>query len=187
MKIRLEDTIAAAAEKAAAAQQEWEQKHHPIRIGDKTYWLSTDVPKDMQNVLNVLPQERAEKDVKRANQIKTRLSDEELEVFDLLVKTSGLPQGEYIRGMVLHGKVCITQTSLMDSQALDTLTQLSAQIGKIAGMLRQTVILNKDFSVLTCEDKASLELQIRALRRAQSAVQHTAEALYGHLQAQKQP
>ena len=54
-------------------------------------------------------------------------------------------------------------------------------------MLRQTVIVNKEFSVLTCEDKSFLEQQIRALRRAQSAVQHTAEALYGHLQTQKQP
>lgn len=185
--MRLEDAIAAAAEKAAAAQQEWSQKHHPIRIGDKTYWLSTDVPKDMQNVLDVLPQERAEKDVKRANQIKTRLSDEELEAFDLLVKASGLPQGEYIRGMVLHGRVSITQTSLVDSQTLDTLTQLSAQIGKIAGMIRQTVIVNKEFVVLTDEDKLYLEQQIRALRRVQSAVQRTAEELYGNLQAQKQP
>ena len=185
--MRLEETIAAAAEKAAAAQQEWEQKHHPIRIGDKTYWLSTDVPKDMQNVLDVLPQERAEKDVKRANQIKTRLSDEEAEAFDLLVKTSGLPQGEYIRGMVLNGKVNITQTSLVDSQTLDTLTQLSAQIGKIAGMIRQTVIVNKEFVVLTDEDKLYLEQQIRTLRRVQAVVQRTAEELYGHLQAQKQP
>ena len=109
--MRLEDAIAAAAEKAAAAQQEWEQKHHPIRIGEKTYWLSTDVPKNIQDVLDVLPQEQEKKDVKRANQIKTRLSDEELEVFDLLVKTSGLPQGEYIRGMVLNGKMRVTQTS----------------------------------------------------------------------------
>lgn len=183
MKMRLEDTIAAAAEKVAAAQQEWEQKHHLVRIDGKTYWLSTDVPKDMQNVLDVLPQERAEKDVKRANQIKTRLSDEESEAFDLLVKTSGLPQGEYIRGMVLNGKVNITQTSLVDSQTLDTLTQLSAQIGKIAGMIRQTVILNKEFAVLTYEDKSFLEQQIHALRRVQSAVQRTAEELYGHLQA----
>lgn len=83
MRMRLEETIAEAAAKAASSLQEWEQKHHPVRIDGKTYWLSTDVP-------------REKTEGKRTNQIKTRLSDEELETFDLLVKTSGLPQGEYI-------------------------------------------------------------------------------------------
>lgn len=182
----LEKTIADAAAKAAASHTEWEQKHHPVRIDGKTYWLSTDIPKDIQDTLDVLPKARETSDIKRTNQIKTRLSDAELEAFDLLVKTSGLQQGEYIRGMVLHGRVSITQTSLVDSQTLDTLTQLSAQIGRIAGMIRQTVILNKEFAVLTYEDKSFLEQQIRALRQVQTAVQRTAEELYGHLQAQKQ-
>lgn len=185
MNMKLEDTIAEAAVRAAASQTEWEQKHHPVRIDGKTYWLSTDIPRTIQDTLDVLPKDGEKSDVKRTNQIKIRLSDEELEAFELLVKTSGLPQGEYIRGMVLRGKVSITQTSLVDSQTLDTLTQLSAQIGRIAGMLRQMVILNKGFAVLTYDDKSFLEQQIRALRRVQSAVQHTAEALYGHLQAQK--
>lgn len=182
----LEKTIADAAARAAASHAEWEQKHHPVRIDGKTYWISTDIPKDIRDTLDTLPQERENSDVKRTNQIKTRLSDAELEAFDLLVKTSGLQQGEYIRGMVLHGRVSITQTSLVDSQTLDTLTQLSAQIGRIAGMIRQTVILNKEFAVLTYEDKSYLEQQIRSLRRVQSAVQRTAEEMYGHLQAQKQ-
>lgn len=183
MRMRLEETIAEAAAKAASSRQEWEQKHHPVRIGGKTYWLSTDVPRDIQDTLDVLPEEREKNEVKRTNQIKTRLSDEELETFDLLVKTSGLPQGEYIRGMVLHGKISITQTSFMDQQALDTLTQLSGMIGKLAGLIRQTVIVNKEFTILTQEDKSYLEQQIKSLRRVQSAVQRAAEELYGHLQA----
>ena len=185
MNMRLDDTIAEAAVRAAASHTEWEQKHHPVRIDGKTYWLSTDIPKTIQDTLDVLPKAGEKTDVKRANQIKTRLSDEELEAFELLVKTSGLPQGEYIRGMVLNGKVAVTQTSYVDNATLETLTELSAQIGRIAGMLRQTVILNKEFAVLTYEDKSYLEQQIRTLRRVQSAVQRTAEELYGHLQTQK--
>lgn len=184
--MNLDQTIADAAAKAAASHAEWEQKHHPVRIDGKTYWLSTDIPKDIQDTLAVLPKDRETSDVKRGNQIKTRLSDEELEAFDLLVKTSGLPQGEYIRGMVLHGKVNITQTSFADQQTLDILTQLSAQVDKLAGLIRQTVIVNKEFATLTYEEKSYLEQQIRSLRRVQSAVQRTAEELYGHLQTQKQ-
>lgn len=181
--MRLEDTISAAAEKAAAAQQEWTRKHYPVRVNGKTFWLSSDIPKDIQDTLDVLPKEREKSDAKRTNQIKARLSDEELEAFDLLVKTSGLPQGEYIRGMVLHGHISITQASYVDKQTLDTLIQLSAQIGKIAGMIRQAVIVNKEFAVLTYEDKSFLEQQLKSLRQVQSAVQRTAEELYGHLQA----
>lgn len=88
--------------------------------------------------------------------------------------------------MVLHGRVSITQTSLVDSQTLDTLTQLSAELGRLAGLIRQVVIVNKEFVTLTYEDKSYLEQQIRSLRRVQSAVQRTAEELYGHLQTQKQ-
>lgn len=81
--MNLERTIADAAAKAAASHAEWKQKHHPVRIDGKTYWLSTEVPKDIQDTLDTLPRERANSDVKRTNQIKTRLSDEEL--FDRIV------------------------------------------------------------------------------------------------------
>lgn len=94
---------------------------------------------------------------------------------------AGCPRGEYIRGMVLHGCVEVTQTSLVDAQALEQLTELSAELGRVASMIRRTVIVNKEFSVLSDTDKARLELQIRELRRLQSSIQHLAEKIYGNL------
>lgn len=75
VNMRLDDTIAAAAVRAVASHTEWEQKHHPVRIDGKTYWLSTDIPRTIQDTLDVLPKAGEKSDVKRANQIKTRLSD----------------------------------------------------------------------------------------------------------------
>lgn len=179
----LDDRIMAAAEKAAAAQDSWSQKHIPIRINGKVVWVSTDIPAELKNVLAVLPKEKNEEPVKRPHQIKSRLSDDELEAFDALLTASGLSQTDYIRGMVLHGCVNVTQTSAIDAQALETLTALSGNLGKIAGMIRQTVIVNKEFAVLTLDSKDRLEAQLRALRQLQTYIQRLAEDLHGHLQA----
>lgn len=158
----------------------WQEKHLPMKYRDRIYWLTLEVPAEMAAVLAHLPPQR-EQEEQRLHQIKIRLSDEELEAFDLLVLASGLTQGEYIRGMVLHGCVEVTQTSLVDARALEQLTELSAELGRVAGMIRRTVIVNKDFAILSDTDKARLELQIRELRRLQSSIQHLAEEIYGNL------
>lgn len=177
----LDDMIQAAAAKAAASQEEWIAKHRPIKVGDKTVWLSTEMPAEIRKVLDVLPEETDKSNVKRPHQIKTRLSDEELESFEILVQASGLSQAEYIRGMVLNGSISVTQTSLVDAQALETLTSLSGTLGKLSGMIRMTVIANKEFKVLNPQEKDQLECQLRSLRQLQSYIQRLAEDMYGHL------
>lgn len=177
----LDDVIQAAAAKAAANQEKWAKKHFPVKIGDEIVWLSTEMPAEIRTVLDVLPEETDKSNAKRPHQIKTRLSDEELESFEILVQASGLSQAEYIRGMVLNGSVSVTQTSLVDAQALEALTTLSGTLGKLSGMIRMTVIVNKEFKVLTPEEKNQLECQLRSLQQLQSYIQRLAEDMYGHL------
>jgi len=86
---------------------------------------------------------------------------------ELTDQPHGLPQGEY---MILKGRVSITQTSLADAQALDILTNLSGNLGKITGMIRQTVIVNKEFAILDTESKKHLEIQMRSLQQLQSYI-----------------
>lgn len=178
--MNLNDLIQAAAAEAAAKTQMWRTKHIPLSIDGQTFWLTTQMPTEIQEVLNVLPVEKDSAPGKRPHQIKTRLSDTELDSFEVLVKASGLSQADYIRGMVLHGSVNITQTSFTDAKTLETLIQLSADLGKIAGMIRKTIIVNKEFTVLTFEDKAHLEHQIRSLRQLQSYIQTLAEDIHGN-------
>lgn len=182
MMTGLDNVIEAAGIRSAASYTEWEEKHLPVRIGEKTYWLSVEVPTKISQVLDHLPPER-EREEQRLHQIKTRLSDEELETFDLLVMASGLPQGEYIRGMVLNGCVEVIHTSLVDARALETLMLMSTDLGRLAGMIRRTVIVNKEFAVLTPAEKDRLEEQLRQLRRLQSNIQTLAEEIHGNLQA----
>lgn len=177
----LDDVIQAAATKAAACQEEWIAKHRPIKVGDKTVWLSTEMPAEIRKVLDVLPEEPDKSNAKRPHQIKTRLSDEELESFEILVQASGLSQAEYIRDIVLHGAVNVTQTSLVDARTLELLTSISGTLGKLSGMIRMTVIANKEFKVLNSEEKNRLECQLRSLRQLQSYIQALAEQIYGNL------
>lgn len=183
MPSSLDHRIQAAAEKAAANLENWAVRYIPIKIDEKVYWLTTAVPAEIQEIIGVLPKEREQTDVKRPHQFKTRLSDVEKDAFEILVTASGLPQGEYIRGMILHGRIEVTQTSLVDSQVLESLTFLSATLGKIAGMIRQTVIINKEFVSLDMESKSQLEAQLRSLRHLQTYIQRLAEDIHGHLQA----
>ena len=170
MPTNLDQRIQAAAEKAATNSENWTVQYIPIKIDGRVYWLTATVPTALQKVIDVLPNEREQTDVKRPHQFKTRLSDAEKDAFEILVTASGLPQGEYIRGMILHGRVEITQTSLVDSQALEMLTCLSANLGKVAGMIRQTVIVNKEFAIMDPESKNHLELQMRSLRQLQTYI-----------------
>lgn len=180
MDLGLDEMILAAGRQREEADGPWKERYLPIKHDGRTYWLTLEVPEELSAVLSHLPPER-EQSEDRLHQIKTRLSDEELEAFDLLVRASGLPQGEYIRGMVLNGCVEVTQTSLVDAAALETLTGMSAELGRIAGMIRRTVIVNKEFGVLTGEGKERLEQQMRQLRRLQVGIQSLAEEIHGNL------
>ena len=153
MEMYLDDIIRDADAQRDAARQEWKQKHILVRIGGAVCWLPLEVPAQVADVLAHLPEEREDPREERLHQIKTRLSDDEQETFELLVKASGLSQGEYIRGMVLNGHLEITQTSQVDADALAELTALSVQLGKIAGMIRMTVIVNKEPRILTGTEK----------------------------------
>lgn len=177
----LDDIIRAAAAKAEAQQREWTTTHLPVTIENKRFWLSAEVPVEIQQILNTLPKEKEHKPVKRPHQIKSRLSDKELESFEVLVKSSGLSQTDYIRGMVLNGTIEIAKTSLVDEKTLKTLLVLTTALGKIAGMLRNTMIVNQEFAVLTAEDKINLEHHLRSLRHLQSYIQSLAERIYGRL------
>lgn len=177
----LDDLIQEAAAKGAAIQEERTKKHFPIKIGEETILFSPEPSVEIRQILDVLPEESDKSNAKRPHQIKTHLSDDELESFEILVQASGLSQAEYIRSMVLNGSVSVTQTSLVDAQTLDALTSVSSTLGKLSEMIRMTVIANNEFKILIHEEKNQLECQLRFLQQLQSYIQRLAEDIYSHL------
>lgn len=183
MSMYLDDMIMEADAQKEAAQVAWEKKHKMVRINGVIHWLPIEVPGEVAEVLDHLPKEREDKREERLHQIKCRLADEELETFNLLVQASGLLQGEYIRGMILNGCLEITQTSQVDADALEELSAMSAELGRLAGMIRMTVIVNKQMKTLTAAEKEVLEEHLWELRQLQSDIQSLAEEIHGNLQA----
>lgn len=118
---------------------------------------------------------------RRTYQVKTRLSEEEKQFFDQRVRTSGLNQGDFMRQILLHESVEVRSVTAVDAEALDTLSILASELGRIGGMIRGTVIRNKgEFGVLSPQEKADLECQIRELNRLKVDIQKAVLTVYGN-------
>lgn len=79
----------------------------------------------------------------RTNQIKTRLTDSELEKFQRRVKKSKLTQGDYIRTAVLNNKIIVNERSELDVAILDELAAIRAELGRQGGMLKMIIKPNE--------------------------------------------
>jgi len=119
--------------------------------------------------------------LQRTYQVKTRLSEEEKRFFDQRVRTSGLSQGNFMRQVLLHESVEVRSVTSADAEALELLSGIASELGRIGGMIRGTVIRNKgEFGVLSPQEKAELEYQIRDLNRLKADIQKTVSTVYGN-------
>lgn len=117
---------------------------------------------------------------RRSYQVKTRFSEEEKRFFDQRVKASGMAQGEFMRQVLLHESVEVRSVTAVDAEALETLSCIASELGRIGGMLRGTVIRNKgEFGVLSPHEKADLEWHIREVNRIKVDIQKAVQSIYG--------
>lgn len=120
-------------------------------------------------------------DSKRTIQVKTRLSQEEKALLDQRVADSGLNQGDFIREILLDTPMTFRQVTQIDVDAIERLLHISADLGKIGGLIRGCVIRNKtEFDVMTPETKAALEKEIRDLCRLKQEIRTFLEETYGN-------
>lgn len=116
----------------------------------------------------------------RDNQVKTRLTDTEMQLFSERVKASGMKQGEFMRECLLHEEVHVRSLTEIDAQAFGKLMEMSSDLGRIGGLIKGTVMVNKDeFAVLTPTDKESLEALIRELNKVKDDLLKVVQNLYG--------
>lgn len=124
--------------------------------------------------------ERKKNKLGRNNQVKTRLTDEELIEFNKRVAASGKKQGDFMRDCLLNQEIIIKSATEYDSQAFQVLMGMASDLGRISGMIKQTVITNKEFNVLTETEKSELEKEIRELRKLRDEIQKEVTKLYGN-------
>jgi len=116
----------------------------------------------------------------RDNQVKTRLTDTEMKLFSERVKASGLKQGDFMRECLLHEEVTVRSLTDIDAQAFGKLMEMSSDLGRIGGLIKGTVMANKDeFGLLSPAEKAQLEALIRELNAVKEDLLKVVQGLYG--------
>jgi len=116
----------------------------------------------------------------RDNQVKTRLTDTEMKLFSERVKSSGMKQGEFMRECLLHEAVNVRSLTDIDAQAFGKLMEMSSDLGRIGGLVKGTVMANKDeFAVLSPAEKDNLEALIRELNKVKEDLLKVVQNLYG--------
>ena len=114
-------------------------------------------------------------------QVKTRLTEEEMNRFLERVKESGAKQGEFMRECLLNAEVHVQSLTDIDAEALGTIMEMASDLGRIGGLIKGTVVANKEnFEVLTPEAKQSLEKEIRELNALKEDLQRVVQKLYGN-------
>ncbi len=116
----------------------------------------------------------------RDNQVKTRLTDTEMQLFSERVKASGMKQGDFMRECLLHEEVHVRSLTDIDAQAFGKLMEMSSDLGRIGGLIKGTVMVNKDeFGILTPTEKEKLEALIRELNTVKDDLLKVVQNLYG--------
>lgn len=130
------------------------------------------------------PEKRTKKKrtkTERNNQVKTRLTDAELLFFKARVETSGMTQGEFMRACLLQEQIHSRKLNEIDEQLIETLMEISSDLGRIGGLIKGTVMANKgNFKVLTPEEKNLFERNLRDIIKAKNELQSVVQEIYGN-------
>ena len=113
--------------------------------------------------------------------MKTRLTDAELLFFKARVETSGMTQGEFMRACLLQEQIHSRKLNEIDEQLIETLMEISSDLGRIGGLIKGTVMANKgNFKVLTPEEKNLFERNLRDIIKAKNELQSVVQEIYGN-------
>jgi len=184
--VQLDEQIARAKNKGnepLAPPTEMENQWAAQRMAEELRQLQHQTPEELPQS----PQSRKRrKSLGRTHQIMTRLTDSELVQFRRRVKTSGVPQGDFLRSMALTGQIVVEEHGTIDVAVLDELAMIRAELGRQGGLLKMLIKPNEARRELDPEEWADLIRTIRdmdTLRRKMSDLEVT---IYGHHKASNQ-
>lgn len=86
---------------------------------------------------------KTRKSLGRTNQVKTRLTDDELLQFQRRVKKTGMTQGDFLRSIALTGEIRIEERNVADVALLDELALIRAELGRQGGLLKMVIRPNE--------------------------------------------
>lgn len=110
-------------------------------------------------------QRKKRKSLGRKHQVKTRLTDAELQQFQNRLKKSGLSQGEYLRSAALTGQIVIRESDPTNIALLDELALIRAELGRQGGMLKMIIKPNEGQRELAPDEWAALIQAVRDVEK----------------------
>lgn len=103
------------------------------------------------------PSRKTKPSLNRTRKLHARFTDVEYDAVQSRVAWSGLQQGEFIRRMLLDGKINVRRSSYYEDEILAELTELRAGMGSLGGLLLQ-------LRALGAADKTSLLQLVREVQ-----------------------
>ena len=116
----------------------------------------------------------------RTNQVKLRLTDEELARLQRRIKKAGIPQGEYLRNMALTGSIVVREEPPLNVELLDELALIRAELGRLGGLLKMIVRPNEGRRELSPKEWNELIAAIRWLEKVKKRMEEAERELGGH-------
>lgn len=123
----------------------------------------------------------------RTIQRKTRLSKVEDEKFLARVKRSQKSQSDFIREAILNGKIHSLMLPPNAEAACNSIVYQGTEMKKIAGLLIQSLMINRQLCQLDHQQIDRVNQLIDMLKEKGDEIIRTGDELYGYLQAYRRP
>ena len=117
---------------------ETEKTKNENEISEKEKQIEEEIAKENKRA--------SKKKLNRTVQKMTRFTPEEWEKIEEKISEAGVSQGDYMRSMMLKGKVVVKQKNKNSDQTLEDIQQIKSEIGKIGGMMKQIMIKQEAMS-----------------------------------------
>lgn len=104
---------------------------------------------------------KARKSLGRTQEMKARFTVQEEKTIRAKIKVSGMPQGEYIRQLLLNGKVEVVDHTETLFNVLSELAKIKAELGRQGGLLKMIIKPNLGQRELSHREWESLIICIK--------------------------
>lgn len=119
------------------------------------------------SVSESVPQRKKKKGHRRTNELKTRMTDDELKIFKRRVKGTGLSDSAYLRNIALTGQIVVKKQSDTERKILDEMAKISAEMGRQGGLLKMVIKPNEGQRIFAPEEWKELISTVREMRTLQ--------------------
>lgn len=110
------------------------------------------------------------KKLNRNRQLMARFTDKEYEIVEKKIEASGKRQGDFIRDMLLNGKVKAFPSTVEHMESIDVLKNTQSSLGKIGGLLTKAIKPSEKNPDITKEDMDLIKNEIKELKKIKSEI-----------------